>query len=152
MCTGKHMGTHTGHHPISWSSTYTSAHSSTYTVKHTDTYTKLGHMLCTHTSHKHTPTDADTYITHKHEHAHAQVIAVRIIIHTHTPGLNLCSDTLSSSVGVTKTFMGVPFLFLPQPRLQKTNRPTKAHNYHLINWPTGQTSHQSDMINKLITT
>lgn len=144
MCTGKHMGTHTGHHPISWSSTYT--------VKHTDTYTKLGHMLCTHTSHKHTPTDADTYITHKHEHAHAQVIAVRIIIHTHTPGLNLCSDTLSSSVGVTKTFMGVPFLFLPQPRLQKTNRPTKAHNYHLINWPTGQTSHQSDMINKLIAT
>lgn len=84
MCTGKHMGTHTGHHPISWSSTYTSAHSSTYTVKHTDTYTKLGHMLCTHTSHKHTPTDADTHITHKHEHAHAQVIAVRIKIHTHT--------------------------------------------------------------------
>lgn len=33
-----------------------------------------------------------------------------------SPGLKLCSGTLSSSVCVTKTFTGVPFLFLPQPR------------------------------------
>lgn len=142
--------------------TYTGAHHSTYVAKsmhaHTHTHTNVGHTHL-HTLHPHTNhTDRCTCTYHTRPFTHTHTVdgyknmAGRYNVHKYTPGPKPFSGTASSSVCVTKTFTGVPFLFLPQPRLQRTH--THTCNYHLINQPSSQTSHQSGqrVINRLMAT
>lgn len=143
-----HTSTHKGHHPISWS-THTGAHCSTYIGEHTHTYThmhrsrsqSLAHAPPPHQSH----TDTHTHIVDGGKN-------MACCTQTHTWVETVFRHALLLGV-CNKDFHGCPLPF-PSTAAPAENTHRHTRNYHLINRPTGQTSHQSGqrVINKLMAT